>query len=176
VDLRILAISLVPPATLARVLQALRSQYPEGEAVALVNAQVCYRRADEVMLWPSFRARALIKEIRGRHFDLVMVVHGDDQYLTRAYWKAILVAAVSGSRRKSSWQEGRPAPRSGVCSAGMVLWAAMQAARQLAAEAYIAALGCLLLLIFVGMAATDLTQYLAGRGASSRSVRRPRQK
>ncbi len=177
VPTRILAISLVPPETFARILRAVRDQYPEGELVALLGSEGRYDSADEVMLWRSSGARRLIKELRRRRPDLVVVAHGGDQCLTRAYWKAVLLALLAGARQQLLWRDtcrvgmslharrqgATPAVRA--CSkAGFVLRAAGQAVAQLAAEAYVAATGLLLAPILAAVAITDITEYLARAG------------
>jgi hypothetical protein len=93
-----------------------------------------------------------------------VVIHGRDQYASRAYWKAVGLAIGSRARRKAFWEDGRPAERG---AARAVLLGALRAGVQAVEEAYVAGMGLVVLApVVIAAAATDLSEALAGkRGA-----------
>ena len=177
---RVLLISLVPPAVLARMLQSLRASLPEGHMTALLGApdaapSRASARPDELLDWRRLGGRALVAELRRRHLDLVVVAHGGDHCLTCSYWKALALALCSGARAKLLCEEGRlssqvtrlahhPSTWAGLLAPTSLLGRSAAGAALLAAqEAYVAATGLLLLApVLLGIVITDLTEALSG--------------
>ena len=188
---RILVVVLVPPDILKRLLQELRGRYPGARVTALAGTGEPRREpdadsgTDEYLHWGSLGARALVSEIRERRYDLLVVAHGRDYYRKLTYWKAVALAVASRARGKLFCEDGKLAPGERVAidqlatfSAGVgaltgaVLREWKHAVLPMLISAYIAAMGLLLLPVLVGIAVTDLTDWLSGaRGRASRSAR-----
>ncbi len=183
---RVLMVSLAPRAVLAQTLGSLRAALPKAHIAALVGPpEATPSRAlpqpDELLDWRRLGGRALVAELRKRHLDLVLVVHGADHYLTRPYWKAVVLALCSGARAKLLCQEGklssqvaRLAERTGAwaglhTSVSLLIQSTARAALLAAQEAYVAAMGLLLLApVLLGIIVTDLTEALSrGRSAGA---------
>jgi hypothetical protein len=158
---RLLVISIVPTEALEAAISALKSRYPGVQVTALVGSEPP-RNADESLAWGALGARGVRAELRRREFEIAAVVHGGDQYLHRAFWKATLVAAVSGAPGKALVRapaEGAMMPLSGP---EMMATGAVGAAAMVATEAWVALLALPLLLILTGIAVTDLSEALVG--------------
>lgn len=181
---RVLVLSLVPPAVLEQTLRHLREWLPEARVTALVGAdefapQCAVSRSDEILHWRYPGGRALLAEVRRRRFDLMIVAHGRDQYLSGTYWKAVALALGSDARAKLFCEEGKLSGRdlqmhdlmgtwAGIRTAAAVLMrGAARAAVQTAEEAYVAGMGVLLLApVLVGIMLTDMTEAVSrGRPA-----------
>jgi len=167
--LRVLVVSLAPREVFARAVGELRRRHPEAEVTALfgtagVEAGHAGVEVEEAIDWHAATGRRLLAEVRRRRFDLMVVIHGRDQYASRGYWKAVGLAAGSRARRKAFWEEGRPAewglPRA-------ALLGALRAGVQVVEEAYAAGMGLVVLApVLIAAAVTDLSEALAGkRGA-----------
>jgi hypothetical protein len=171
----ILALALVTPEAFGQMLRRLRARYPEARVVALGGRPGQpegggSQAADEYLTWHSLGARPLIREVRRRRFDLVVVAHGRDYYASRVYWKAVALALMSGARGKLFCEDGRlgdetaPLARlttgwaGGEAVARAVLRGLVKAAARGAAEVYVAAMGVLVAAVLIGMAVTDLTE------------------
>lgn len=157
---RILIISVVPEAPLAALVADLKARYPSASIAALVGAEptgAARRASAEFLVWGSRPARKLIGELMGRRFDRVVVAHGGDQCLSRRYWKAVAVALLCGGHRMVLCEDGqlaRSAPAAGAVGRAVV---------QLAAEAYVACMGLLLLgVVLLGVVVVEVTEGLAG--------------
>lgn len=167
---RILVISIMAEGALAALLNDLKQRHQEAEITALVgrNPRRTARRAPaEYLIWGSLGARRLIGELRRRRFDLVVVASGPDQCLSRGYWQALALAALSGSHRTLLCEEGR------LVRGWTPLAALMRSASQLAAECYVAALGLVWLLpMLAAVAVTDLSEGPARGEQQERRARR----
>ena len=167
---RILVISIMAEGALAALLNDLKQRHQEAEITALVGTapgQAARRAPAEYLIWGSLGRRRLIGELRRRRFDLVVVASGPDQCLSRGYWLALALAALSGSHRTLLCEEGR------LVRGWPPLAALMRSASQLAAECYVAALGLVgLLPLLVAVAVTDLTELAARGGRQERRARR----
>lgn len=167
---RILVISIMAEGALAALLNDLKQRHQEAEITALVgtNPRRAARRAPaEYLIWGSLGARRLIGELRRRRFDLVVVASGPDQCLSRGYWQALALAALSGSHRTLLCEEGR------LVRGWTPLAALMRSASQLAAECYVAALGLVWLLpMLAAVAVTDLSEGPARGEQQERRARR----
>jgi len=174
---RLLAISLVPTGGLARLLAELRSQHPGAHVTALVGGScggtAFQIGADEVLDWQSPRGAAFVRDLRRREFDLVVVAHGDDQYASAAYWKAVALALASRARTKAFREHGAMRQR-GLREA--VIGGLARGLVQIAEGLYAAAMALLLLFpLVLGVAVTDLSEVLVG-GRCGRSRQRPRER
>jgi len=169
---RILVISTVPEARLAALARELRLRYSGAQITALVGVTpmtAASREAAECLAWGSYRLRGLIGELRSRRFDLVVVAHGREQYLSRGYWGAAALAAIGvGCSRTRFCEDGRLA-RSAIPAV-----AVSRAAAQLAEECYVLAMGVLLFLpVLMGVALSDLSEALVGRRPAGRRGKGP---
>ncbi len=163
---RVLALRLVPEDIFERLLAQLRARHPEAHLTALAAGGA--GEADDAVDWRGARGLALLRDLRGRRPDLVVVAHGRDHYATRAYWKAVLLALGAGGRR-CLCEDGDLDREHGVAAgAGR---AALQAAQEICA----AGTGLLVLAPVLMMAAvTDLTEALAGGAGRSRGREKTR--
>ena len=160
---QVLLISIVPTEALETAIWALKTRYPGVRVTALVGA-VPPRNADEVIAWPGLGVRRLRTELRRRQFTVAAVVHGGDQYLRRGFWKAVLVALLSGAQGKALVRPpGRRAIRP-LSGPELLLAGAAGVAGRLLAEACVVLLMAPLLLILAGIVATDLSEALSGAG------------
>ncbi len=156
---RVLALRLVPTEVFGRLLVELRQTHPDTSIVA-VAASDERAGADEVIDWRHARPRSLAAELRRRRFDLAVVAHGRDQYATRAYWKAVLLAAIARARETVLCEDGLLARRHGV---GL---GAARAVLQMLQELYAGGMALMVLLPLMLLAgAADLTEALAARAA-----------
>jgi hypothetical protein len=172
---RVLVVSLVPREVLARAVGELRERDPKAEVTALVGTAEAVAAgagsgADEVLRWHGVGGGGLPARIRGRGFDRLLVVHGGDQYASRAYWKAVALTLASRAREKGFWEESSGRER-GLAEA--VMAGGGGAAIQLVQEAYVAGMGTLVLVpMLIGVAVTDLGEALLGRRAAGGPARR----
>ena len=172
---RVLVVSLAPREVLARAVGELRRRDPEVKVTALLgtaggeggHAGV---EVDEILDWHAASGRRVVAEVRERRFDLMLVIHGGDQYASRAYWKAVGLAMGSRARRKAFWEEGRPAERG---LPGATLLGVVRAGVQVVEEAYVAGIGVAVLApVLIAVAVTDLSEALAGKRGAGPPVKR----
>ncbi len=155
----VLALRLVPTEVFGRLLAELRQTYPDTRIVAVATSEET-AGADEVIDWRHARPRSLAAELRRRRFDLAVVAHGRDQYATRAYWKAVLLAAIARARETVLCEDGLLRRRHGIALG------AIRAALQTLQEFYAGATaGVVLLPLILLVAVADLTEALAVRAA-----------
>ena len=173
--LRVLMVSLVPREVLARAVAELRRRHPEAEVTALlgtagVEGGHAGVEADEILDWHAATRGRLLAEVRERRFDLMLLIHGRDQYASRTYWKAVGLAIGSRARRKAFWEDGRPADRG---LPGAALLGALRAGVQVVEEAYVAGMGVAVLApVLIAVAVTDLSEALAGKRGAGPPVKR----
>jgi hypothetical protein len=179
----LLTVGLVPPEALAVALGELRLRHPGAEITALLGARTArdgteWAASDEVIDWRSMNPLALLREVRRRRFHRALLLHGPDQYATRAYWRAATLLLTSGAREKVFREFGRRGEGGPVSG---IIGGLLKGAVQMIEEAYVAAMGVLLLVpLLIGMAVVDLTEALGeddlGLGCSvARHERVPRQ-
>ena len=173
--LRVLVVSLAPREVFARAVGELRRRHPEAEVTALLGTAGgegghAGAEVDEAIDWHARSRQSLVAEVRRQGFDLMVVIHGSDQYASRAYWKAVGLAASSRARRKAFWEEGHPSGRG---LPGAAVLGALRAGAQVVEEAYAAGVGLVVLLpVVIAAAVTDLSEALAGkRGAGGPAKR-----
>jgi len=172
---RVLVVSLAPREVFARAVGELRRRDPEATVTALLGtaggeAGHVVVEADEILDWHAATGRRVLAEVRERRFDLMLVIHGRDQYASRAYWKAVGLAMGCRARRKTFWEDGRPAER-GVARA--TLLGALRAGVQVVEEAYVAGMGVVVLApVLIAAAVTDLSEALAGKRGAGPPVKR----
>lgn len=173
--LRVLVVSLAPREVFARAVGELRRRHPEAEVTVLLGtaggeAGHAAVEVDEAVDWHAASGRRVLAEVRGRRFDLMLVIHGRDQYASRTYWKAVGLAASSRARRKAFWEDGRPAER-GVARAALL--GALRAGVQVVEEAYVAGMGLVVLApVLIAAAVTDLSEALGGKRGAGPPVKR----
>lgn len=175
---RLLVVSLVPSSVLGGFLKEVQSGYRGEEIAVLAGAPPHGCNTDcaancEMIDWKSQGGLRLVAELRRRRFDRAVVLHGGDQYATRAYWRGAAVALVSGARERAFREAGRSG-ESGTAVA--LVGGAGRAALQMVEEMCVAAIGVLLLApLLVAIGVTDLTEALAG-GHPGRSAAGPRKR
>lgn len=165
---RVLVVSLTPREVIARVVRDLRRRQPDAEVTLLAGAaghgDGRAAGADQVLGWHDRSALGLVREVRRRRFDMMVVAHGDDQYASGRYWKAVGLAALSRAREKAFWEDGRWSERGTLAGAAI---GGIRGAFQAAAEAYVAVVGVLIFFaLLIGVAVTDLSEAVVGRGAA----------
>lgn len=168
---RALVICLSPPEVCARVIARARSR-DGARATALVGRETDAGalHADEVLCWRELGPSALLREIRSRGYDLLVVAHGRDQHLSRAYWLAMGLALASRVPVRAFAEDGGEA-RPGLARA--VIRSIGSASGLLAVEAYAAALGAVLVgALLIGTAIADLGEALATRLGAGGAGRR----
>ncbi len=108
---RVLLVSLTPREVTARVVRDVRRRQPDAEVTVLAgvagHGDARAAGADQVLGWHDRSALVLVREVRRRRFDMMIVAHGDDQYASGAYWKAVGLAALSRARERVFWEDGR---------------------------------------------------------------------
>jgi hypothetical protein len=161
-EARALLISIVPTEALEAAIEALKSRYPGAQVTALVASEPP-RNAEEVIAWGGMGARGVVRELRRREFVVAAVVHGGDQYLHRAFWKAALVAAISGARGKALLEAEAGGEIRPISGSELLLAGVAGAGARVITEACVALLALPLLLILAGIVVTDLTERLVGR-------------
>ncbi len=170
-----LVVSLAPREVFARAVAELRRRNPDAKVTALSGtaggeAGHAGVEADETLDWHATSGRRLLAEMRERRFDLMLVIHGRDQYASRTYWKAVGLAASSRARRKAFWEDGRPAERG---LPGAALLGALRAGVQVVEEAYVAGMGLVVLApVLIAAAVTDLSEALGGKRGAGPPVKR----
>jgi hypothetical protein len=165
---RVLVLLLTPREVIARVVRDVRRRQPDAEVTVLAGAggheEARAAGADQVLGWQERSGLELVGEVRRGQFDMMVVAHGDDQYASGAYWKAVGLAALSGARERVFWEDGRWRERGRL--AGVAI-GGVRGAFQAAAEAYVAAVGLLIFFaLLIGVAVTDLGEAVVGRGAA----------
>jgi len=94
---RIGVIGLVPARRFARFLEGLRARYPQAALTAIIGSPELRvgDAAQEYLLWGELGARGLVREVRRRRLDLLVLAYNRDYAGTLTYWKALALVLVS---------------------------------------------------------------------------------
>jgi|GEM_PF-2154763 len=149
---RILAIRLVPHDLFSRFLRGIRKQR-NGDHITALAAADTVPEADDTIDWRSFTTRDLIKQLKDHRFSIALIVYGSDQYTSRIFWQAILLARLVCPGNIIIYENGD------VSRAYTPLAGCRRAVLHLVQCLYVAAIGLAILSAVVLMAAVaDLTE------------------
>jgi hypothetical protein len=165
---RALVISLVPPEVLAALVAEVRRQDADAEVTVLAAGPVS-GVADSCLSWQAIGRKALLAELSRRRFDRALIAHGRDQYTRLALWQALVVALLSRARRVALCEDGVLGADTGSFRA--VARALRGALARSLVEAYVLAVGVLLLPVLVGIMVTDVAQAITGGRRPGRRAR-----
>ena len=175
----LLVIALVPPETFAPFLEELRQRYPEAGLTALVGTpelEVGEGAArPEYLRWGAGGSRALLRELRRRHFDLLVLAYTKDYCHRLTFWKALALVAASGAKGLLFCEEARlpavaapvsrlarPLPRAGALLSAVVCRGLWRVLGWLLTELLILVLGAGLLLVLLAITVVDGADALLG--------------
>ena len=163
---RMLVLRLLPPGVFATLLAEVRRRHP-GCTITSLAASDEVAAGDEHIDWRGVSARALPGLLRRSRFDLMVVAHGRDHCGSGAYWRAVVLAALSGARSIGFSEDGGLPDRglAGAVAAGLA-WGMVRWGQ----AALASLLSLLILLLVLGAAAVaDLTEWMAEGGRTGGS-------
>jgi MoaA/NifB/PqqE/SkfB family radical SAM enzyme len=109
----VLVIRLVPTQVLVRLLARLRRRWPHSRLYALIASPEGDRdiaEAAEVICSQGLPPAALIRHLRQLRPHMAIIAGGADYVLSPTYWKALLVALLSGAKARRQWEPGDHLP------------------------------------------------------------------
>jgi len=107
---RLLVIRLVPPGAFRRLLDLVRERWPGARVTALIaspEGETEVAEVAEVICSQKLSALALLRRLRGLRPEVVMLAGGADYGLRPTYWKAVVLAWLSGARVRRQWEVGQ---------------------------------------------------------------------
>jgi MoaA/NifB/PqqE/SkfB family radical SAM enzyme len=127
---RVLVIRLLPTQVLLRLLARLRRRWPGTRLYALIASPEGDREISdvaEVICCEGLSPGALIGHLRQVRPQLTIIAGGSGYVLRPTYWKALLLARLSGARARRQWEPGDRLPgrspeRAARVALGSQLW------------------------------------------------------
>jgi len=109
----VLVIRLMPPGVFRGLLARLRKRWPDSRLTALIaspEGESEIAETAEMICAPRLSLGELLRQLRARRPDLVILAGGADYGLGPTYWKAVLIALLSRARTRRQWEVGDEIP------------------------------------------------------------------
>ncbi len=107
---RLLIIRLMPSGAFRRLLEMVRRRWPSASVTALIASPEGETEAAEmaeVVCSHEFSTIGLVRRLRALRPEVVVLAGGADYRLRPTYWKAVVLACLSGARRRRQWEVGQ---------------------------------------------------------------------